>query len=173
MFFFLKRYAAQIELQVRSSAPKVGCLFHYWGKKDTLFPIFCQWWKNPENSSSITPLLHTSSQKNSWVRQQWRISKIHDGIAREEGRRCSGLYAGGKLRQGIVLANRQARNNLTQPFRVWLWGWGGPCNFILAWLSLLGFGWGGGEGSFNFIMTWLSHLGFGWGGGEAWLDSTI
>ena len=34
-----------------------------------------------------------------------KIGKIHDGIAREEGRRCSGLCAGGKLRQGIVLAN--------------------------------------------------------------------
>ena len=40
--FFLKRYAAQIELHVRSSAPKIGYLVHFWGKKDPLFPIFCQ-----------------------------------------------------------------------------------------------------------------------------------
>ena len=57
-FVFLKRYAAQIEL--RSSPPKIGCLFDFRGKKDPLFPIFCQQHKNPQN---IIPLFHTNSRE--------------------------------------------------------------------------------------------------------------
>lgn len=53
------------------------------------------------------------------------------------------------------------------PFRVWMDGWGRAIlltSSIVATISgLIG---GVGRGNATYIITWLSHLGFGWRGGE-------
>ena len=87
--FFLKQDAAQIELHVRSSAPKIGCLFHFWGRKDPLF----------------IPLFHTNSQEIHEFDNSEKSVKFMMGLLEKRDGGVQDCMPVGSSGKGYVLAN--------------------------------------------------------------------